>query len=1064
MKPNHQLTIIPAGAGSGKTHRIQVELLQRIKAGLDPAKVVAVTFTEAAAAELRGRIRAALVKEGMLDQALRLDQAYISTIHGFGLRLITEFAFDGGISPTPRKLSDDEQSMLVSRSLARSEYADQMTQRLTKYGYSPDVTSQKSAEQVFRESILKFISTLRTIDRDTGSEKLTGGIEQQIRTLYGEPRLADHLKSRLLDAVTVLLRSFPSGVAELSSVADSIKETLRKEFILFKQAEKDKPLDTDWKLWKQLGKLKTYKNPASKFPSGYQELAEDVIAAAEALPFHPGPLQDALEHAELLLQIAAECLSGYAADKQSRSLLDFTDMVSQSRKMLCLNDQVIECLRERVSCLVIDEFQDTNPLQFSLLWALTRTGIPTIIVGDVKQAIMGFQGADARLLQQLCDKHPDNTSPLPGNWRTAQPLMEIINHFGKGLFGDGYQELKPMADFSSKLKSPLELVVAENSLKNDLWASHLVERLHTLLVKESNQVFDKKTGEYRPLRGSDIAILCPSSKARMKAYSTALNNAGIRSRMQQSGWYSSAIVQLACYALHYVADPGDTHAALYLAVTELGRQPLQSALEQFIEKGDCRSENLHGKLDAVAQECCVLPVDEILAGVIKVLDLYTYIATQADAAQARANLLRLQEECCEFRNSNREALACGGYYGSGIKTFLAWLKDKVTRDDSQPAAAVLDEDAVQLVTWHSSKGREWPIVAVCGMEDDFAPRLPDVRVEYEDFSDFGAILEKVRVEILPAFDSSDTNEKFIAALQKDAEDAATRLLYVALTRSREKLILEWPEHHAGTRSTRKNKSYWDLFIEKTGAHRNAGTLECGVLSADYYKIATDTEPWVIDVPPPSTKLSTIGRRAVVAKPLPSHLTPEMVTPSSLHSQPTDIELKRVDEAYGNELELKITGTDDAMAKGIILHRAFEILSGHSERADLLSDAVGVELDETQSAAVCSAVVAFDTWLSWKFSPIAIHAEVPLLALNENGSVVHGFADMVVESADGFWIVDHKSDQVATPEKMTERFNSYYPQLKCYADSLQSARSDKPVKGILINWVSFGRVSWVENAG
>ncbi|MEI8355851.1 MAG: UvrD-helicase domain-containing protein, partial [Deltaproteobacteria bacterium] len=245
MKPYLNLTIIPAGAGSGKTHRIQEELSQRIKDGLEPEKVVAVTFTEAAAAELRGRIRAALVKEGLLDQALRLDQAYISTIHGFGLRLITEFAFDGGISPTPRKLSDDEQSMLVSKSLARSEYADKMTQRLTRYGYSADVTNQKSVEQVFRESILKFISTLRTIDRDTGSEQLARAIEQQIRTLYGEPRLAEHLKSRLLDAITALLRSFPSGVAELSTVADTIKETLRKEFIYFKQAEKGTPLDTD---------------------------------------------------------------------------------------------------------------------------------------------------------------------------------------------------------------------------------------------------------------------------------------------------------------------------------------------------------------------------------------------------------------------------------------------------------------------------------------------------------------------------------------------------------------------------------------------------------------------------------------------------------------------------------------------------------------------------------------------------------------------------------------------------------------------------------------------------
>ena len=94
------LTIVPAGAGSGKTYKIQDQLGEWVKEGkIAPERIVAVTFTEAAAAELRERIRTKLLGLGRLEDALKLEQAYITTIHGFGLRLLTEFAFDAGGFP-----------------------------------------------------------------------------------------------------------------------------------------------------------------------------------------------------------------------------------------------------------------------------------------------------------------------------------------------------------------------------------------------------------------------------------------------------------------------------------------------------------------------------------------------------------------------------------------------------------------------------------------------------------------------------------------------------------------------------------------------------------------------------------------------------------------------------------------------------------------------------------------------------------------------------------------------------------------------------------------------------
>ncbi len=130
------LTVVPAGAGSGKTHHIHECLAQWISAGeVAPERIVAVTFTEAAAAELRERVRARLLAGGRVEDALRLDQAFISTIHGFGLRLLTEYAFDAGLSPSHRLLDEDEETMLVRLALARTRKADVLTGDLKGFGY-----------------------------------------------------------------------------------------------------------------------------------------------------------------------------------------------------------------------------------------------------------------------------------------------------------------------------------------------------------------------------------------------------------------------------------------------------------------------------------------------------------------------------------------------------------------------------------------------------------------------------------------------------------------------------------------------------------------------------------------------------------------------------------------------------------------------------------------------------------------------------------------------------------------------------------------------------------------
>jgi superfamily I DNA/RNA helicase len=147
-----------------------------------------------------------------------------------------------------------------------------------------------------------------------------------------------------------------------------------------------------------------------------------------------------------------------------------------------------------------------------------------------------------------------------------------------------------------------------------------------------------------------------------------------------------------------------------------------------------------------------------------------------------------------------------------VQTFLAWLAVAVERKegDRQAVARVLDEDAIELATWHASKGREWPVVAVAGLDTAVKVRLPDLALGYESFEDLSRVLERARVEYAPAFAAGETNANFEAELAPGEIEEARRLLYVALTRPREKLILEWPEYLAGKDST----TYWSVLKEQ----------------------------------------------------------------------------------------------------------------------------------------------------------------------------------------------------------------------------------------------------------
>lgn len=221
-----------------------------------------------------------------------------------------------------------------------------------------------------------------------------------------------------------------------------------------------------------------------------------------------------------------------------------------------------------------------------------------------------------------------------------------------------------------------------------------------------------------------------------------------------------------------------------------------------------------------------------------------------------------------------------------------------------------------------------------------------------------------------------------------------------------------------------------------------------------HRAGTGAAPAAEAAEEPPAPLAPYGRRAIEPRIVPADLTLDNVVPSALQAPEAAAAVPGLStERCGKPIDLfpERTGAE----RGVALHRAFEVLGGRAERTDLLARATGLPLDQETLRAIGEAVSAFERWLTERFAPLSLRRELPILGLDENGSVVSGTVDLLVETSRGYWILDHKTDAA---EDAAARFSVYRPQLACYANVIGKAFPEKPVLGTGIHWISTATVS------
>ena len=1036
------LTIVPAGAGSGKTFRIKSDLTKWVKGNLvAPDRILAVTFTEAAAAELRGRIRASLLAEGMVEAALAVEQAYVSTIHSLGLRILSEHAFAAGASPQPRALAEAERDLLIRQAMAHAQSLEAVKADLPRFGYRSNFFSNASQEDSFRGRILTTIDLLRGLGDNGNDPKLADAAVARLRGLYGRVESDGiSLEARLIAAINALLVAFPNDLTAHATSA-AARTAFGKDFRNMKRAQRPGELRREWGLWKALSELRQSKRGAPT-PEGYDALSDEVIAAAADIAFHPGPLEDACAHLTALVHGAQEVMSKYADMKREAGVIDYADMICDAERLLRTRPEILDAHLAEVDCVIIDEFQDTNPVQFALLWRIAQSAKRVLIVGDTKQSIMGFQGADPRLSEALKRQNPDAASPLTGNWRSDPRLMQMVNAISAGLFKEAYGPLEPQRPETGETFAEILRVPEGRRSRKSRPEEHVAARIAAILAEAGPVVereSDPKAPTFRPVEPRDIAVLAPTHSMAAR-YATALKRQGVPVRISATGWLDSSGVMAARNALAFAVDPTDRHAALALLTLGPSSMPLQQAMSLLADGGLEACAEL-ADLRALAETAPAMPLETLLPQVLSAAGILDWAARMPEAAQAHADLMRLSAEVSEFVSAHRDFKAAAGFHGASAQVFLGWLEARRgERDfDRHPDPGQSAGQGVEIVTWHASKGREWPITVVVGLDKKIGEKPGTLRAEFTDFSDLSAILERALLIWTPDLPIKEKKDAFIADRRAASEADARRLLYVALTRGRDRLILEWPDFALKKLGESDGPAnYAEMLVLEAGMVPEAGSLKVGGVSFPARTLICGAEAsGMLD----ESGVQEASERLVFGEVRPMLETQQTVwrvRPSLIVQDPLPEVRTRMVPLDVPPQAVSLVAT--ASERGTALHRTMRVLLLRPDLRPRLSAATG--FDEATLDVLQAQADALKQWLTAE-GYTQIECEVPIQKREVSGAEFNGIIDLLATGDGKRLILDHKSG--------VGSFDRYLAQLDAYrgvlAEQVQAIKPD-----VAIHWI------------
>lgn len=826
--------VVSAGAGSGKTGALVELYINLIESRISAKDIVVITFTEKAAGELKQRIeekiqekaRESSSKSSVLSlqssarniwsKAMRdISSAPIGTFHTICARMLREHAVEAGIAPV-FKIIDEYESL-------------QILKGVVKKGIIESINKRKDNAVYWVKSI-GFYSAIKSLL----------SVYQNLRNHGYEVKDAEKLikdKESLKQGFSENLKLLIDGIEGVKGFAGSeIKgEKTRKSFEAF--------IDACQGLREKIGSLKIDSKDEVK---GFADYAASILPDMRWLPpslkIQLGIVSDAIEninrislsyetipHIHYFLNIIKSIDLDYSRAKENISSLDFQDILNMTKDMLIKNKDVRRFYKGIYKKVLVDEFQDTNKVQALIVYSLAERDdvledVPSIktladsklaIVGDMKQSIYGFRGADIAVFEDIIKGFDDrNILYLNNNHRSCRGIVSFVNSvFIKGksdfIFNENALQVHTRDkddDFGDDKRVELILfqedkTAEENRVRE---ADVLAKRIRRIVG--SLDVLERQKPPVRRKAGfGDIAILFRTLND-VKIYEDALKRQDVQYYLVKGGGFYHCQEVLDIYNMlrHIEMGCSDIYLAGVLRSPFAGlmdetlyRLCRTDAGSRELSKGFYKETDFKGYPEDEVNKIKLarkwfnkwktikdrLTIAELIETILADTDYLAVIISTFQGEQKAANVKKLIETARRFETEGNAT----------IRDFIYYLKSIFEDMPKEPEAQIIIEgmDAVKLMTVHQAKGLEFPIVVI-----------PDIGRKTSANSNKIIFSPKAGIAVKYIDADGNTNETSIlkeamADIKQRESDESRRVFYVACTRARDYLILSGEDSKKG---------------------------------------------------------------------------------------------------------------------------------------------------------------------------------------------------------------------------------------------------------------------------
>lgn len=1176
--------LVSAAAGSGKTSVLVERIIGRItdpEHPVDVDRMLVVTFTRPAAAEMKQRLSTALSERIAADpddfrlqrQQMLLPGASISTIHGFCSALLRENFHLLDLSPQFRVAEEAETALLREEAL-RETLEERYTEGNADFTALADLLSHGKDDSAFADTVLRLYTFIQSHPfpnqwleekaamYDSGSDPAD--------TVWGR-LIREHMADTLQYAKQLL-----QTARQLAGNSDALREKYLNTITANLQRMEQAQLDIQSKGWDAIGEAlalcrpealpRVYKCPDPAVKDRIQGLCKKAADAVGKLPdllcFGADQCRDDIaftgRYAAELFATVRLFTQKFDAKKKQRRMVDFNDLEHGALRLLLepaetggwQRTALAAELSERFEEILVDEYQDTNAAQDALFSAVSRDEQNLFFVGDVKQSIYGFRQAMPELFIRRRDAYPpyDGKEPrasiaLYNNFRSRPQVTDAVNFVFRqlmtreacGIDYDKREELVPSASYAETAGCETELLIVSGSAGADddsadkREARAIAERI--LDMHRHLEITDH--GEKRPARFSDFCILMRSLSTHAAAFVDELKRCGVPAWTSSSGgFFQTPEVSSVIALLRFIDNPlQEIPLAASLFSPAFGftpddlarirmldrRAPLFTVVRRAaMARGSRRPDGFPAdlqercaaflrKIDRFRTLSAVLPADKLLHRLYEECGLLAVAGAQKHGVQRVANLRLLQDYARSFEQNGFR----------GLTAFVRYLtRLEQQQVDLSPAATVSEHaDVVRVMTIHRSKGLEFPVVFVARLSGRF--NTDSTKNALLIHPELGVGMERRDMKTLRKWNTLP-RQGVALAIRRSERAEELRVLYVAMTRAKEKLCLSMYRDDdlgkslsslAATLGTAEalsahavhEASSLGTWILSAALRHPSGAMLRSLAGAEDLPLLPAEYPWDIriarapesveaeeeqqtSVPPDPVLLEQLRQRtayvypylslaAVPTKLAASELSEQGVSREFVAAQrPAFFHTKQnadAEDADGGPALLPLTPSE----RGTALH-TFMQFARYREAAE--NPAAEIErlvslrfLTPQQGDCIplpkLRRFFAGPLYRRMQASPCVLreqHFTIPYPASallrqevsGEENLVIQGIADCVFEEDGRLVIVDYKTDRVKTPEELVER---YREQLNIYAYALRQTL-EKPVAECLLYSFALGR--------